>query len=76
MIRRLESHIPKFDGDSLKFLKFFQQVLSRIDTINVPDSTKIDVVRHFLTGMANSHITEHTFTTNTWSEFKTYLLHK
>ena len=26
--------------------------------------------------MANSHITEHTFTTNTWSEFKTYLLHK
>ena len=50
--------------------------MSRIDKINVPDTTKIDVVRHFLTGMANSHISEHKFIYNTWAEFKKYLLNK
>ena len=72
--KRLENKIVKFDGDRKKFLKFFSGLINKLDNKNYSDMIKIEVTKHFITGVASDNIETHTFTKDTWEEMKEYLV--
>ena len=74
LIKRMENKVEKFDGNRTKFLKFFSNITNKLDNKPYSESIKIEVAKHFITGVASDDIETHTFEKESWAEFKKYLV--